>query len=71
MGFGDFLKQAAASAGSYAKGQLDSVQEYRERYEGYSDERLKKMFKESSGAKRMAIYQIMKDRGYHLVDNGD
>lgn len=65
MSFWDAVKDVAKATGSYAKSQLNEVQEYKERYESLDDDALYRRFKNSSGAKKMACLQLLKERGFH------
>lgn len=64
MSFWDSVKGAAQAAGSYAKSQLDEVEEYKARYESLSDEAIFRKFQNSSGARKLACAQLLKERGF-------
>lgn len=65
MGFWDFAKDAARMAGQHAKSQINEMQEYKEQYEDLDDDALFRKFRNSSGARKMACYQLLKERGFH------
>lgn len=50
--------------GNYANDQKEKLNAYRERYDRYDDERLKREFKKASGIKALAIGSLLKERGY-------
>ena len=66
MGLMDFLKDAAKTAGNYAQSQINDLQEYKEQYDRLDDDALYRKFLNSSGAKKMACYQLLKERGFHV-----
>lgn len=52
------------SIGGYTSKKKDQFTEYREKYDRYDDERLKKAYMQASGVKKMAIGTLLKERGY-------
>lgn len=44
------------------------LREYKMKYEAYDTERLKKLYRSSYGAKKMAIASILKDREMDIID---
>lgn len=65
MAFWDVMKGAAQSAGSYAKSQVEDLQSYKDEYCMLSDKKLYRKMQNSSGAKKLACLQLLKERGYH------
>lgn len=66
MGLKDFLKGAAQAAGSYAQSQIDDLQKYKDQYDRLDDDALFRKFRDSSGARKIACYQLLKERGFHV-----
>lgn len=66
MAFWDTAKKVAKSAGSYAQSQINEMQEYKEKYDSLSDEQIFKKYMNSSGARKMACYQLLKERGFRI-----
>ena len=65
MGLFDFVKDAAKTAGNYAQSQLGEVQNYKEQYDRLDDDALFRKFRNASGARKIACYQLLKERGFH------
>ena len=68
MAFWDSVKNVAKSAGAYAQSQVNEIQEYKEKYGSLSDEQIFKKYMNSSGTRKMACYQLLKERGFK-IDN--
>lgn len=68
MGFADFLKDVGSSVHTNIQKRNEKIQQYKERYERYDDDFLKKAFKNSSGEKMLAIGMILRERGYGRND---
>ncbi|WP_020004187.1 hypothetical protein [Brachyspira innocens] len=64
MGFFDMVKSGAKFVGKQVKNFNDDFNKYKMEYSSYDDERLKREFARASGAKKMAIASLLKERGY-------
>lgn len=64
MGFLDTLGEFAGKAVSDMQKKMERIQQYKDMYECYDDRKLINEYKKSSGEKKMAITQLLKERGY-------
>lgn len=66
--FKDIAKKAGKSAVDYAKTQHELVEEYRDKYADYSDERLRRIMSHGAYAQKMACMMILNERGGGYCD---
>lgn len=68
MGFWGTLGNGVLSVGKAVGNKLmeenDRIQDYRARYDRYDDDSLKREFRSASGARKIAIRMVLRDRGY-------
>ena len=62
------LKDLGSLALNSAVNRANKLAEYREKYESYSDEELKRAFRHKTGDERIAVIKVLKDRGYTASD---
>lgn len=68
MGFWDAAGSIAKAGLEKAKDFTDDVKMYKDRFENDSDDELQRIYKNSSGAKKVAAHAILRERGYNLRD---
>lgn len=64
MGFWDTLGKVAKGVGEQYTKRINDMEEYKEKYESYSDEQLFSRLTKTASAENMAILSILKNRGY-------
>lgn len=63
MGFWDLVAKGAKVVGEKTKNFAEDFQKYKAEYETCDDEELKNLYSSTSGARKLAIMSILKDRG--------
>ena len=64
MSLWDGLKKVGSAAYGSVAEQAREIQEYMDKYDCYDDERLQKLYRSSSGNKKIAIANLLRQRGY-------
>ena len=64
MGFFDSLGKGLKKVNEYAQDKKEEMDRLYERYSEYDDERLKQIFKNSSGIEKIMAGKVLKERGY-------
>lgn len=64
MGFMDVLNKGLEQAKESSEKRMKEFETYKMRYEHFDDEKLKALFKQTSGYKKLAIGALLKERGY-------
>ena len=63
MWFWDLVVKGAKVVGEKTQNFAEDFQNYKVEYEAYDDEKLKKLYCSTSGARKLAIMSILKERG--------
>lgn len=63
MGLWDLIKEGAEFIGDKYKDFNGEVNKFKAQYSNYDDEHLKRLFNSTSGARKIAIASILKERG--------
>ena len=63
MGFWDLVAKGAKVVGEKMNDFSEDFQKYKAEYETYDNEELKNLCSSTSGARKLAIISILKDRG--------
>ena len=63
MGLWDLIKEGAEFVGDKYKDFSGEVNKFKAYYSKYDDESLKRLFNSTSGARKIAIASILKERG--------
>lgn len=63
MGLWDLIKEGAEFVGDKYKDFSGEVNKFKAQYSNYDDETLKRLFNSTSGARKIAIASILKERG--------
>jgi len=64
MSLWDGLKKAGSAAYGSATERARKIQEYMDKYDCYDDDRLKDLYRNSTGDKKIAITKLLRQRGY-------
>lgn len=64
MGFFDTMGDLGKAAFNKANEKAREVNDMKEEFRGYDDDRLKYTFKNSSGFRKMVAGSVLKERGY-------
>ena len=69
MGLLSGLGKIAGMAVDGGKNKVERINNYKDKFDQYDDDRLIRMFKSRSGDEKLAVAMLLKERGYE-IENG-